>query len=102
VSAKLLHNSKLVLNSGLVREIKIWQIPKNFHYPEGVKYRLVLVDPVWKKVLLLFDNQSSKGHHWHDSYGNEYIYKMISVATLIEDFLRLEEVEEKNYESNEN
>lgn len=100
--AELLHKSKFILNSGLVREIVIWRVSKSKHYPEGIKYRLLVADPLWKKVLVLFDNHSPKGHHCHDSKGEEFPYKFISVESLIVDFLRLELIQEKLYENNEN
>lgn len=100
--AELLHKSKLILNSGLVREIVIWKVPESKDYPEGIKYRLLLVDPIWKKVLVLFDNHAPKGHHRHDSKGEEFPYTFISAQLLVEDFLKFELVEEKKYENNEN
>lgn len=100
--AELLHKSKLVLNSGLVEEIVIWRVPVSKDYPEGINYRLLLVDPIWKKVLVLFDNHAPKGHHRHDSDRTEYPYRFISVQSLIKDFLRLGLIQEKQYESNEN
>ncbi|MDD4975358.1 MAG: DUF6516 family protein [Bacteriovorax sp.] len=99
---ELLHKSKLILNSGLVREIVIWRVPQNKNYPEGIKYRMLLVDPHWKKVLVLLDNDAPKGHHRHDSIGGEFPYRFISVKLLVEDFLRLELIQEKQYENNEN
>lgn len=99
---ELLHKSKLILNTGLVEEIVIWKISKNKQYPDGIKYRLLLADPVWKKVLVLFDNHPPKGHHRHDANGVEYPYRFISVQLLIKDFLRLGKIMEMQYENNEN
>lgn len=98
----LLHKSKDVLNSGLVKEVVIWQVPKSTHYPQGIRYRLVIADPVWKKVLLLFDNHAPKGPHWHDKKGQEHIYKFISVERLIEEFKKMQTSLEKEYENHEN
>jgi hypothetical protein len=100
--AELIYKSKLILNSGLVEESVIWKVPTSKYFPEGVKYRLLLVDPVWKKILVLFDNHSPKGHHRHDSNGKEHNYRFISVKLLIEDFLELRAIAEKNNENNEN
>lgn len=100
--AELLYKTKLVLNSGLVREIVIWRVPADKFYPEGIKYRLLLADPVWRKTLVILDNHAPKGHHRHDSMGNEYPYDFISIELLIEDFLRFERIEEDVYENNEN
>jgi hypothetical protein len=46
--AKLLIKTKLILHSGLVKEVVIWQVNKDKNYPEGIKYRLILTDPIWK------------------------------------------------------
>lgn len=100
--AELLHKSKLILNSGLVREIVIWKVPICHNYPQGIKYRLILVNPIWKKTLVLFDNHAPKGHHMHDQLGNTISYNFISAQLLIRDFLKFESLAEKEYESNEN
>ena len=99
--AKLLHKSKLVLNSGLAREVVIWKVPISRDYPEGIKYRFILVDPVWKKVLVLFDNHSPKGHHRHDGEGTEFPYVFLSVQSLLQDFDTFCNLEERSYENNE-
>lgn len=100
--AQLFHRSKLILDSGLVREVVIWIISGSSLYPEGVRYRLVLTDPFAKKVLLLFDNHFPKGHHYHDSRGKEFPIDYYSMEKLIEKFLRMASVEEKNYENTKN
>lgn len=102
VKAELLHKSKLILNSGLVEEIVIWRVPKNKQYPDGIKYRLLLTDPVWKKVLILFDNHYPKGHHRHDSDEIEHACRFISVQLLVQDFLKEVKNFEEQYEGNEN
>lgn len=102
MKVQLLHKSKLVLNSGLVREVVIWSVPASKFYPEGIKYKLLLADPFWKKTLVLLDNHASKGHHGHDSKGNEYIYNFISVKLLVEDFFGFELYEEWLYECTKN
>ncbi|MEA9356651.1 DUF6516 family protein [Bacteriovorax sp. PP10] len=100
--AELLLRSKIVLYSGHVREVVIWKVPISEYFPAGVKYRLVLADPVWKKVLLLFDNHAPKRHHVHMINGQEHNYYFSSVKNLIEDFLLMEDKLEKDYENNEN
>jgi hypothetical protein len=100
--AELLLSSKIVLYSGDVREIVIWKVPISEHFPMGVKYRLVLVDPIWKKTLLLFENRTSEGNHISMINGQECSYDFISVKSLIEDFLLMESKLEKKNESNEN
>lgn len=102
VKAKLIHKSKQVLNSGLIREMVIWRVPVCHNYPEGIKFRFVIADQVWRKVLILFDNHAPKGPHWHDSVGNEYRYEFLSMELLIDDFRSLEFLLENKYENNEN
>ncbi len=100
--AVLIYKSKLILNSGLVEEIIFWKVPKSKYYPDGIKYRLILADPVWRKVLVLFSNHAPKSHHRHDSKGIESHYYFISTKSLIEDFLKFRKIEENQYENNEN
>ena len=99
---ELLHRSKLILNSGLVEEINFWRVEKSEYYPEGIKYRLRLLDPFWKKALLVVDNNSPKGHIRQDSTGTEFSYKFISAEELVKDFLTFRLREEKKYENHEN
>lgn len=101
-NVKVLHAYKQILNSGLVKEINIWEVPESKDYPEGLKYRLVIAEPVWKKVLILFDNHTLKGHHWHGLNKNEHEYKFVSLEFLMEDFFNWEKFLEKEYENNEN
>jgi hypothetical protein len=80
--------AKLILNSGLVQEINIEQVPNSSLFPDGIKYRLILEEPVWKKVLVYYDNNSP------------FVFK--STELLIKDFLNRVQIEEKRYENNEN
>jgi len=100
--AELLYKSKLILDSGLVEEIVVWRVLESQYYPEGIRYRLLLVDPVWKKVLVLFDNHAPKGHHRHDVNGIECFYRFMTVQLLIQDFFKEVKNMEKKYENNEN
>jgi hypothetical protein len=101
-SSKLLIKQKIPLNSGLLREIIIWEVPKTAKYPDGIRYHLVLIDLKNKKILVLFDNHYPKGHHQHLNDGSEKAYGYVSMSKLIEDFLKTERREEILYESNEN
>lgn len=47
----------------------IWRVQRSEAYPEGVRYRLLLADPLSKKIISLFDNHVRKGHHYHGSRG---------------------------------
>ena len=99
---ELLHASKQVLNSGLLVEVKIWKVEKSLKYIEGIRYRLVLVDPLQKCVLILFDNHYPKGPHLHNRDGIETEYQFESMQKLIEDFFKAIVEIEREYENNEN
>ena len=62
---QLILSRKQALNSGLVIERKVWRVAISKQYPQGVKYRLVLVDPNSHVVILLYDNHWPKGPHVH-------------------------------------
>ncbi len=64
-------------------------------YPDGIKYRLVLVVPLTGKLLVLFDNHFPKGHHRHLGTGQEVAYRFESVQKLVEDYLQAIEDEEE-------
>ena len=85
--AKQLTREKFTTNSGLVREVIIWSLPKSEGYPEGIKYRLILVNATTGKVLVLFDNHPPKGHHKHLEE-IETDYSFTTLTRLIEDFLK--------------
>ena len=97
-----IHKSKLILNIGLVEELIIWKVDTSLNYPNGIKYRLVLVDPLKKKILLLFDNHAPKGHHWHDRNNLEYVYKFENMEQLLLDFFKMKTSIEDEYENYEN
>jgi hypothetical protein len=100
--ARELYREKLVLRSGLIREAVVWGMPKNAKYPDGVRYRLALVEPSLGKILVLFDNHYPKGHHRHFSDGSEEAYPFTDVENLIEEYLASADQEEKRYESKKN
>lgn len=97
--AQLVFREKLVLRGGLVREVVIWRISKGERYPDGVRYRLALVNPFIGSVLVLFDNHYPKGHHVHSSNGTERAYRFESVEKLVDDFLSMAEEEMRKNES---
>jgi hypothetical protein len=87
---------------GLVREVNIWKTPSSDRYPEGVRYRLVLVDPTNGRVLLLFDNHWPKGHHFH-LRGREEKFRFTSIPEVIVEFRdKSAEEEDRYYESKKN
>lgn len=85
VRAELIIHQKLTSPKGLIREVFIWRLKKSERYPNGVKYRLALVDPASGVVHLLYDNHWPKGHHVHAGE-NEESYTFTSVVNLVRDF----------------
>lgn len=83
--AELLVHQKLTSPKGLIRELWVWSLRKSERYPDGVKYRLVLVDSASGKIHLLYDNHWPKGHHVHVD-GREEPYRFSSVAELVREF----------------
>ncbi len=61
-----------------------------------------LVGPISGTVFVLFDNHFPKGHHRHDRFDKEHVYKFKNMKSLIEDYLEIENEEVKLYEKNEN
>ena len=96
--AKLLFRQKQVLRGGLLRDGVIWQVPFNDRYPDGIRYRLALVDIETDRILALFDNHHPKGHHRHWEDGSETPYLFQSTAKLVEDYLDAVRQEEKRRE----
>lgn len=93
--ARLLIASKLTLGSGYIEEAKIWSVPVSERYPDGIRFRLVLVDRNTGEIALLYDNHWPKGPHIHEG-GVEFRYRFRSVERLLNDFLehvsRIEEI----------
>jgi hypothetical protein len=84
--ARLLMASKLTLGSGYIEEVKVWSVPVTARYPEGIRFRLVLVDRRAGGIVLLYDNHWPKGPHVHAG-GTETRYGFKSVEQLMKDFL---------------
>jgi hypothetical protein len=92
MKATLRFSSKLTLLNGetsdvAIAELKVWDVPKSDHYPEGLKYRLFLVAKESGLVIVGFDNHKPKGPHLHYR-GEERDYTFRGVERLIEDFWR--------------
>ncbi len=83
--ARLLIATKLTLSSGYIEEVKVWSVPVAERYPEGVRFRLVLVDRRTGDIALLYDNHWPKGPHVHAG-GTETRYHFKSVERLLKDF----------------
>lgn len=93
----LLHEKKLIYHKKkkelAIVEIRVWKIPKDKNYEEGIKYSLYLVHN--GKVVVGFDNHKPKGHHLHID-GKEKKYTFTSNKKLLADFWQL--VSNKGYE----
>ena len=64
--------------------MKLWEIEKSKHYPDGIRYSLIFVDSSSGKKVLM-DNHKPKGHHYHiDNKEFHYFYK--DEIQLIKDF----------------
>lgn len=96
-SALLLYHSKIQVIHGdseevAVAELRVWEVQKTAHYPEGRKFSAFLV---WKEsgeVILGFDNHKPKGPHLH-KHGSEEPYEFEGEAKLIDDFWRMVKME---------
>ena len=85
----LVHNRSTEI---AVAELKVWDVPRSAHYPEGLKYSLFLVSKESGLVIVGFDNHKPKGPHLHHE-GKELSYLFRGIEQLIEDFWRFAEKE---------
>lgn len=82
-------------------EQRIWRVPASKAYPQGIRYRLVVVGLYSKRVLLLFDNHAPKGPHVHRA-GSEETYEFRGLEKLKADFQReMLEVKARFHEDHE-
>jgi hypothetical protein len=100
--AYLVFKEKVTLRNGLLRDGVIWRVPISQRYPDGIRYRLALVNPEREQLLVLFDNHHPKGHHRHLRNGDEISYAFRSLTWLVEDYLSAIEDEEGIHESEKN
>jgi hypothetical protein len=93
--AELIFREKLTSPKGLIREISLWRLKRSERYPDGVKYRLVLVDPRTGEIHLLYDNHWPKGHHVHVR-GHERPRPFSTLTHLLQEFrARADEIEKE-------
>ncbi len=97
--AKLILSEKLLLNSGLLIETKIWKVPRSEYFPLRLKYRLVLTNRETHEVILLYDNHKPKRPHIH-SLGKETKYDLTNMEKLLLDFFHDAELLERQYYEN--
>ena len=81
-AVKVLHE-KIRTAEDVVVELKVWQVPKSDHYPEGVKYSFFATRS--GHVLVGYDNHRPKGHHRHFG-GKERPYNFKGFDKLRQDF----------------
>ena len=94
----LVFKEKLTLRGGLFRDGVIWKVPVSHRYPNGVRYRLAVIDVEADRLVTLFDNHHPKGHHRHFEDGREEPYAFESVGKLVEDYLAESVREERKHE----
>lgn len=73
--------------NGLLRQIRLYEVPRGRTYPEGIKYSCYLGDPTTGEKIIGYDIHPGKGHHRHVR-GQETVYLFYDLATLLDDFAR--------------
>lgn len=67
VPGRLVLHDKKVLGSGELTEVKVWRVPRDEHFPTGVKVSFAYVREehgTWTRVYGI-DNKRGKGLHEH-------------------------------------
>ncbi len=81
--AKIVLQTKVILSSGVIVELKIWEIRGDPRFPQGFKYSLFAIYN--GSVFVGYDNHHPKGHHRH--LGDlEASYHFTSLENLKNDF----------------
>ncbi len=93
---------KVTLRNGLTRVGIIWRVGVSEKYPDGIRYRLALVDIVKKELLILFDNHFPKGHHCHMVGEKEKSYSFESIEKLVCDYKSEIEIKERRHADQKN
>ena len=79
---KILHRKYLDEDLGII-EMKIFEVPKTYKYPLGLRYSLYYV---WNaEVIVGYDNHYPKGPHKH-FLDEEHAYNFQNLDQLITDF----------------
>ena len=86
VAARQLYRSRFVYDDGAVREIVIWQVPKDQDRPHGLKYRCHYQHADGEQWVR-YDNERGKGDHRHINT-REVPYEFQEFRQLIRDFLK--------------
>ena len=77
---------RVYLPGGLLREIRISEVPVSRTYTEGIKYSRYLVDPENGTEITGYDIHPGKGHHRH-ILGRETKYIFGGLEKLLDDFV---------------
>ena len=83
---RLLH-VKDYLPGGLLREIRLYEVPRSRTYPDGVKYSCYLGDLDTGEKIIGYDIHTGKGPHRHVR-GRETRYAFRGLETLLDDFAK--------------
>lgn len=83
--ARQLLHLKDYLPGGLLREIRISEVPVTRTYREGIKYSCYLVNPEKGTEIIGYDIHPGKGHHRHIR-GQEAPYVFQGLEKLLDDF----------------
>ena len=85
--AALAYHHKASLQDRYVLEMILYKVSALLQYPDGVKYRFIMVD-INNNERVLMDNHYPKGPHIHIN-SKEMSYTYVDEVTLIEDFQML-------------
>ncbi|MFH1182394.1 MAG: DUF6516 family protein [Candidatus Woesearchaeota archaeon] len=69
--SRLLRYSRFNLRGGENVAIRVWEVPKDANYPEGLKYSFAYIRG--QRRILGYDNYEGKGHHRHLGEGESEI-----------------------------
>jgi hypothetical protein len=86
MKARLVYWHKAKLQRRYILEMKIYEVHRSAYYRDGIRYRMILIDPMTGRRVLM-DNHHPKGPHVHlDSL--EMPYNYIDEDQLVDDFKR--------------
>ena len=85
MKAKLLFRLKLNYPDGGIAELVAWDIPVDFKYPDGIRYRFAFIPEGHSRPAVLYDNHHPKGHHKHHD-GRESESSFLDLWSLTKEF----------------
>lgn len=87
MKAVLVRHEKFIVRRRYLIEISVHQIPRSKQYEDGLKWRLICVDRLSEKRVLM-DNHHPKGPHIHID-DDEMPYDFTGLDELVNEFRRL-------------